>query len=266
MMISEYNLMSDEVGITAIVHLQKMYVKVCIHKKRKGELLWTTVQVGVGFKFVKAVIVLFFSFNSLAPTCAASPLRRIYTPPWSAVYRHGEPSTSTESLSETLFISLRTHSNIFKLSIEATEMNRDGKGYEWSSNKIISGITFRSLTLHLSYFIHCLLCTLRANKTPNKIWKAIINTIDMVSRQYKIDRAANCIAYPTSRWRTANARGVSVVTEPDYGYGVVYFVLLADCCTLVHFPWNSQAYVRVCVYIYIYIYIFSGSVRNDLQM
>jgi hypothetical protein len=40
-----------------------------------------------------------------------------------------------------------------------------------------------------------------------------------------IDRLANRFAYPTSRWRTSNAPGVSVVTESDYGVGVVHLAL-----------------------------------------
>ena len=61
-------------------------------------------------------------------------------------------------------------SNIFELSVEATETGGDGMGCDWSYNKnIISGITFPGLTSHPIYFVHCLLCTLRTNRTPNKI-------------------------------------------------------------------------------------------------
>ena len=73
-----------------------------------------------------------------------------------------------EGLSETLSVALRAHPIFFLLS-GGEETDGDGKGCDWSSNNIISEITFPGLTTRLIYFVHCLLCTFRTNKTPSKI-------------------------------------------------------------------------------------------------
>ena len=44
--------------------------------------------------------------------------------------------------------------NIFKVSVTPSRGDGDGKGCDWSSNKIISAITFPGLTWHLIYFLH----------------------------------------------------------------------------------------------------------------
>ena len=89
---------------------------------------------------------------------------------------------------------------------------RDGKGCDWSSNKILSGnatrFDFGPYLLSMLFTLH------RTNKIPNRIFKSFGSLFtklftNILLSTYKIDRAEN--AYPTSRRRTLNARaGVSL--------------------------------------------------------
>ena len=56
---------------------------------------------------------------------------------------------------------------------------RDGKGCDWSSNKILSGNATNGLTLDLIYFVRCLLCTgpIKYQIGFLKLWKFIYKTI-----------------------------------------------------------------------------------------
>ena len=154
--------------------------------------------------------MVYYEADKRASLCLGQILRLGYTPPYSSVRRHVEPSASLESLS----VALRAHPIFFNyLSVEATETDGDGKGCDWSSNKIISGIT-----LHLIYFVPCLLCTLRHQIRFEKLWKFFYNTIYMVSSQHirSIGRQiALRIRHPDRE--LLKARGISVVTESDYG-------------------------------------------------
>ena len=71
------------------------------------------------------------------------------------------------SVVESLFIALACAD--YRLTLlpgSADGQTRRGMGFVL---KIISGITFPGLTLHLIYFVRRLLFTLRTNQTPNTI-------------------------------------------------------------------------------------------------
>ena len=75
------------------------------------------------------------------------------------------------------------------LLVDATETARAVIGPQKNNNFLNH---FFGLTVHLKYFVHCLLRT-RTNKTPNKIGKALEVYVHHCLRglwsTYKIDRA-----------------------------------------------------------------------------
>ena len=95
------------------------------------------------------------------------PVRKTLATPSVNLRKHRhEKHTYVESLSENLSVVYVRIQYFLTIS----RRNRDGKGCDWSSNKIISGNATR---FDFGPYLLCMFTLHRTNKIPNRIFKAL---------------------------------------------------------------------------------------------